>query len=306
MESKGYKLADFLKKGGKLLLDGGVGTEIQRRGVETPIPLWSASALLNNPDIVYQIHSDYISSGARVIKSNTFRTTKRVFKKSKIKDQSKELTALAVKLAQQAIDDSTTNGTVFLGGVVAPLEDCYSPELIPDENEIIEEHGEHIANLKNSGVDFIALETFNSITEAKLALQVAAELNMPTWVSFVCTDNETLLSGEKIADAVKVIEELNPFAVLLNCMPPEKITGALKELKLCTSLPVGIYGNGMGKPHNETGWAYEENISLSGAKYAMYGKEWEKIGAQLIGGCCGTTPEYIRQLRDVLSAAYSS
>jgi len=292
---KGLKeLIEELANGKNFLLDGGVGTEIQRKGVKTPLPLWSAKALITNPEVVRQIHTEYISAGADIIKTNTFRSNKRTLAKGGYGDKAEELTRLAVELSKEAA--ACFSRKVYIGGSCGPLEDCYNPDIVPHKNALIAEHTEHITNLAKAGVDFIAIETINTILEAETCLKSAMDVGIPAWISFVGNENGSLLSGESIADAVKAVEPLKPFAILLNCIPPRTASIPLKLLRSATNLPIGIYCNDIGKACDKDGWAFE-SFDFPVEEYTKLADGWKKDGAQLLGTCCGTTPEYTAALK---------
>src|SRR5262245_16744949 len=103
-----------------------MGTELFRRGVKTKLPCWSAHALLHQPDLVREIHEDYIRAGAEIITTNTFRTSYRSLNKEGYGQRSEEMTKLAVHLAKEARSNSA-HSSVWIAGSVAPLEDCYEP-----------------------------------------------------------------------------------------------------------------------------------------------------------------------------------
>jgi S-methylmethionine-dependent homocysteine/selenocysteine methylase len=280
-----------------IILDGGTGTELQRRGVKTTLPLWSAQALLNAPDVVRELHLDYIKAGADVIKTNTFRTNRRTLAKVGLTDKDAELTKLAVRLAREAVEQANAGRDVFIGGCQAPLEDCYEPSLVPtDDAVVLDEHRRWSSTLADGGVDFIFLETFNTVREARLALQAAHETALPAVVSFVCDAQTRLLSGEPLAQAVAAVEPLKPFAILVNCMQPVDITPALKELHKLTTLPIGAYGQGLGEPHNDQGWTFKGKDN-GVQEYCNHAGAWLKAGATLVGGCCGTNPAYVAAIK---------
>ena len=288
-------IKEFFTAHQRILLDGACGTEVQRRGLPTPLPLWSTQALLDNPEAVKQIHKDYIVAGAEIITTNTFRTTKRALGKAGLGEKARELTQLAVRLAREAIVEIKPDKTVLVAGSIAPLEDCYQPELAPTFDIAYIEHQEQVENFKNSGVDFIVLEAFNTVTEARAALQAVKEAGFAATVSFVCGADGKILSGETLSEAVRVLEPLEPLAFCINCLPLAQTLKPLQELRRATKLPVGIYANGEGHPHDDQGWLFTGNTNPE--EYADYAKQWIALGANLVGGCCGTTPEYIEKLR---------
>ncbi|MDZ4221422.1 MAG: homocysteine S-methyltransferase family protein, partial [Patescibacteria group bacterium] len=285
-------------KDGGVLLAGACGTEIQRRGVPTPLPLWSVHALLENPEVVKQIHLDYLAAGAEVITTNTFRTTARALAKAGIGEQARELTRLASRLAREAVSGVRLDRKVLVGGSIAPLEDCYEPSLVPPLDIAYQEHREQAQNFVGSGVDFIILETFNTIQEALAAYRAVREVGFEAVVSFVTGPDGNLLSGETIAEAVKVFEPENPLALCVNCIQLPITDIALQKLAESTKLPIGIYANGEGHPHDDQGWLFTDSTNPD--EYVEYAKKWQRIGATIIGGCCGTTPTYIQKLKQEL------
>ena len=293
--TKIVKLFEKLSNHEIVILDGGMGTELQRRGVNTGLPLWSAKALLSSPQTVKEIHRDYLLAGAEIIETNTFRTNRRTLAKAGLAERDEELTKLAVDLAKEALAEFAAGGEILIGGAQTTLEDCYHPELAVDEKTALNEHRRWSANLKKAGADFIFLETFNTISEAAAALTAVSETGLKAAISFICDDQARLLSGEPLALAVKTIETFRPLAVLINCMLPAAITKILPVLRQATDLPIGAYGNGLGQPHNDQGWIFDHSGEAVD-EYIKHVKSWLDSDAQLIGGCCGTNPEYIRAI----------
>lgn len=290
-----HTLHNFFKKPGGVLLAGACGTEIQRRGVPTPLPLWSVHALLDHPKVVKQIHADYIRAGAEIITTNTFRTTVRALAKAGIGERARELTRLATRLAVEAVHEARLGRRVLIGGSIAPLEDCYEPSLVPPLDIAYQEHCEQAQNFVGSGVDFIVLETFNTIGEALAAYRAVREVGFEAVVSFVTDPDGNILSGETLAEAAHAFEPLKPLAVCVNCIQLPITEIALEKLVAATKLPIGIYANGEGHPHHDQGWLFPDSPNPD--EYVEYAKKWQRIGASIIGGCCGTTPSYIQKLK---------
>ena len=292
MSKRIKKFKNELKKGKSFILDGAMGTEISACGVKTTLPLWSAGSLLTNPQIVKQIHKDYIKAGARIIITNTFRTTKRTFRKRNIVDKAKQATLLACKLAKDAVLENGQD--VLVAGSMAPLEDCYSPDLVPSDQELKKEHLEYAENLKEGGVDFLLGETMISLREIKAVCEAAKKVGLPLAVSFCCGKDGNLLSGEKLEEVVKFVEKYNPLFLSLNCMSLNLISKVLIKLRKITPLSIAVYAQGDGEPSDDEGWKFGGNNRPE--IYSKYTQEWLKSGAQIIGGCCGTNPEYIKNL----------
>jgi homocysteine S-methyltransferase len=281
-------------------MDGAMGSEIHSRGVSTKLPLWSAEALITEPEVVRRIHEDYIQAGAEIIITNTFSTTDRILKRGRAKHSGRELTVLACHLAQQARKNVGAMHDVYIAGSVAPLEDCYSPELTPPEPELRKEHRAMADDLRRGGVDFILIETMITLRETLAALRAARETGLPVAVSFCCDDRGRLLSGEPLEKVIPAIEEFDPLFIGVNCVSPAIATKTLRKLKGLTGLPVSVYAQGDGEPDDDDGWHSGQDPKVE--TYIRSAKRWLTDGAQVVGGCCGTTPEHTLRLEAVLAS----
>jgi S-methylmethionine-dependent homocysteine/selenocysteine methylase len=297
------RLLQRLNTGERIVLDGAMGTEIQRRGVCTTLPLWSASVLSGNPEVVRQIHSDYIEAGADIICTNTFRTNERTYAKAGMSHaEAAAAAAIACDLANDARTQSG-NDDVLIAGSVAPLEDCYRPDLVPGNGELKREHALWARSLADGGAEFIFVETMNCVRESVIALEEAVKTGLPVALSFVATPEGFLLSGESIGTLIGAVMPSAPFAIMLNCRPPATLAAALRILQNATDIPVGIYANGIGKPDDKEGWTFAD--ARNGVTYASYAKDWADAGVRIIGGCCGTGPEDIRAIAGLCKARNS-
>ncbi len=278
-----------------VVLDGAMGTEILHRGITTTLPLWSAEALLTHPEVVQQIHADYISSGAEIIVTDTFRTTKRTFAKRGIAEKARATTLLACQLVRQAIEQVKPRHPIYIAGSMAPLEDCYSPELTPERENLVEEHYAYAQSLKEGGVDFLLLETMITLQETLAAIQAAQQLAVPFAVSFCTNAQGNLLDNTPLARVVKEVETYNPLFIGVNCVSPEIATVTLQALKAITSRPLSVYAQGDGMATDNQGWAFDAEKGID--DYVTHAQQWLQEGAQIIGGCCGTSPAYIEHIR---------
>ena len=294
----GHPLRSRLERGELILLDGALGTELERRGVATPLPLWSAGALLTAPDVVRAIHEDYIRAGSDLVTADTFRATPRAFGRAGRPGEAGRALDLAVSLLREARGRAGAARDVLLAGAIAPLEDCYQPALAPPSETAEREHGLQATLLARAGVDVILVETMNTIGEARAAVRGAKPAGLPVLVSFICREEREILSGEPLVDAVRAVEELDPDAILVNCTPPDLVTRCLEEIARTTVLPRGAYANA-GTPDMETGvWRFDDRWSPE--RFAAAATAWVRGGAQIVGGCCGTTPAHIRAIRDAI------
>jgi S-methylmethionine-dependent homocysteine/selenocysteine methylase len=276
-----------LRAGTPLILDGATGTELERRGVATRLPLWSARALDSDPELVREIHADYVASGVDAVTANTFRTQRRTLAHAGIAERAQELTARAVALARDA-----AGGRAWVFGSSPTLEDCYHPERVPDDAALAREHAEHARNLARAGVDAILVETMNTRREAVAALRAARGAGASALASFVCWDGARLLSGEPLADALRAAADEAACAVLVNCLPPSNADACLDVLA-AQPLPFGIYPN-LGEPEDELGFRRSEELAPE--RFAELAAGWAARGARVLGGCCGTTPAHLAAL----------
>ncbi len=275
----------------RLLLDGATGTELNRRGVDTGLPLWSANALTTDAglNVLRQVHLDYLNAGADIITTNTFRTNRRALAGKGF--SARELTLRAVATAREAIAEF--GEPAIVAGSLSSLEDCYRPDLVPPADECLAEHSERIHHLVEGGVDLLLVETMNSIREAVIATKIATATGIPTWVSFVCGKEGRILSGESLTHAAEMLMPLGVKALGVNCMPAHTLAQPLAELRnICgVDFPLMAYGN-IGYVDDEQGWVNTDSTAPEG--YLQYAQTWP---AQIIGGCCGSTPEHIRMLK---------
>lgn len=279
-------------------MDGAMGTEILNRGVDTKLPLWSADALLKNPEVVQKIHEDYIKAGAEIIITNTFNSTRRMFTKKEIGEKAREATILACQLAQKARKAVKVPHKVYIAGSVSPLEDCYSPELTPPDKELKAEHLELAKDLKDGGVDFLLIETMITLRETKAAIAAAKKVGLPFAVSFCTNDKLELLGGEKLEKVIKEIEKDEPIFIGVNCVSPEIATKTVRYLHTITKFPICAYAQGDGIPDDDQGWKFNKtDIKKS---YILTAKQWIKDGALVVGGCCGTAPDFVLDIKSVI------
>jgi len=273
-------------------LDGATGTEINRRGFPTKLPLWSAQVLFDKPDLLKDIYLDYIKSGADIITTNTFRTQRRTLAKVGLENETERINRLAVDIAVQARQESGAKRHIYIAGCMTTLEDCYRPDLIPPQTELDMEHSEQAEILAKTPIDFFLLETFNSIKEAVSATKAVEKTGKPFAISFVTDTNGDILNGDKWEDAIKELEKFKPLAILVNCVPGHIATKALEKIAKLTNLPFGAYANGSGEVDDEEGWKWKSDETHLIDEYSKTCTDWITLGATIIGGCCGTNHEY--------------
>lgn len=298
---------DLLECRAPLLLDGATGTELARRGVPTTLPLWSARAFTSPAGLrtLTGIHADYVRAGAEIIVTNTFRTTRRALATAGLADRWEEFNRLAVRAAREAAAGAAAGaaGTgdpapvCLVAGGIAPLEDCYRPDLVPAQADCLDEHRRQVDLLLAIGVDLIIIETMNCAREARAALRAAREAGTPVLLSLCPGGPDRLLSGEPLAAVVPDLLAEGGTALrglLLNCATPEVLERAFPVFAALTGpTPAGLYAH-LGEPDPVDGWRLPEHHEPG--RYAAWIAGRLPEGARLVGGCCGTTPDHIAAL----------
>jgi S-methylmethionine-dependent homocysteine/selenocysteine methylase len=281
-------LRDRLASGRLLVLDGATGTELERRGVRAALPLWSSWGLLEAPDEVRSIHTDYLCAGADALTAATFRTHQRSLAAAGLETLAATLCELAVRLAREA--SQQTGRVAWVLGSAAPLEDCYHPERVPDDAALAREHARHARHLVRAGVDGILVETINSLREGVAATRAAREAGADALVSFVCDRSARLLSGEPLAEALDAVAAFAPLAVGVNCLPPAGVDACLPVLRAARQ-PFLVYAN-----------LTDARVEATPEAFAAHALRCAAAGAVCVGGCCGSGPAHLRALADRLAS----
>jgi S-methylmethionine-dependent homocysteine/selenocysteine methylase len=293
-----------------LLLDGGMGRELRARGVPILDTIWSANGLIAAPDVVLQIHRDYIDAGADVITTNTYGVIRSELAKEGIEDRFAPLNVQACQLAREARE--AAERPVLIAGSLPPLGGSYRPDLV-GARETIEPLYREQAMLLAPYVDLLLCETMSSAAEALAAVSAAAETGLPVWVSFTLEEGGPgrLRSGETVTDAMYLLEGLPVSGVLANCCPPESISAAMPELAATGRPHVGGYANTFVPV--PAGWTLDGDGESDGLiptrddldadAYARHALAWLRMGATVIGGCCGTGPDHTARQRHLIDQA---
>lgn len=283
-----------LRKKLPLILDGAMGTELCRRGISIELPLWSAGVLLENPEIVKQIHMDYIKAGTDIITTNTFRTNSRTFLKAGLtKKDAFSATKMAASIAESAINTLNPDRKIWIAGSISPLEDCYQPELSPDYKTALIEHRENAMWLAEAGVDFILIETMNTLHEALAASRTSLETKLPVITSFILDTNGNIFDGSDLFIAYTELKNLGIQGFSINCTHHSIISQVIYNYLTKITLPVAAYANA-GIYDKEFGW--KDDSDFTPDSYANIAHAWISKGVKIVGGCCGTTPEHIKKI----------
>jgi S-methylmethionine-dependent homocysteine/selenocysteine methylase len=291
------RLREALASGRPLLLDGAVGTELQRRGCDVRLPLWSARALLDarGRALLAGVHREYARAGAAVLTANTFRTTRRTLESAGLQNRWILLNRYAVEAARAA------RGETLVAGSIAPLEDCYTVGDVPSQSDCLREHLMQADLLARLGVDLLLIETMNCGREARAAVLAARAVGLDALLSLCPGRPDAFLSGEPFEEELPRLLEAGGgrvAGVLLNCATPEVLERATPGLaRLAGDLAWGVYAH-LGEPDDRDCWRLPDEHRPD--VYALWGAARYREGAAILGGCCGTTPEHIESLARML------
>lgn len=280
------------------ILDGGMGQELLARSGSAPTGLWSVQFLLDDPDLVREVHRLYFEAGAQIATTNTYSVLPDRLVHHGIEDKLDALGILACTLACEARD---AHGAGQVAGSLGPLGFSYQPDKAPPVEQAAEIYSS-LAMRHAEYVDFHLLETMSSVDQARGGLMGTSVTGKPTWLAVSVDDNDgtKLRSGEPVADILPLLDEFGTQAVLVNCSAPEAVAQAVPLL--AGTVPVGAYANGfvsIADSFSEIGATVDQltvRKDLDPAAYLDHAKRWAASGASIIGGCCEVGPDHIRAL----------
>lgn len=287
-----------------LILDGGTGRELARLGAPFRQPEWSALALIEGSQFVTQVHRAYVDAGADVITTNSYALVPFHIGAERFAAEGAVLAARAGQLARDVADASPRE--IRVAGSLPPVCGSYRPDLVDlDRARPILEV---LTGALAPHVDHWLAETLSSLAEARLCATLTAPTGKALWLSFTledaaATDEPTLRSGESVAEAARLAQEVGAAALLFNCSQPEVMEAALRvaraQLGEDSMIRIGVYANAFPPMAADA----EANSGLSPIRadltpegYARFAAAWHAAGASILGGCCGIGPEHIAAL----------
>ncbi len=281
------------------LLDGGMGQELIARTRAGATGLWSTKVMMDEPQLVADVHRDYFAAGAQIATTNTYAIHRDRLSPYDIEDQFEALHLRACELAIRARD---AHGSGQVAGALGPTGWSYRPDLAPPAEQAATLY-EEIARLQASMVDLFICETMSSVDQARGALMGAGVAGKPVWLAVSVQDDDgtRLRSGERLLDIAPLIAQFNPAAVLVNCSSPEALDNALPLLH-GLGVRIGGYANGFRmistafEAKGSTVDQLEKRTDLNPIQYADFADGWITGGASIVGGCCEVGPAHIREL----------
>jgi len=298
-------LARAGREGHVLLIDGGLATHIEALGEDIDHSLWSARCLVKNPAVIKRAHADYYGAGADVAITASYQAHFDGFRELGASEaEALEAIKRSVALAREAAPP---------GGLVAGSVGCYGASLhngaeytgdYPgmDEDKLVDWHRPRARALVEAGCDVLACETVPCLVEARALARLVSELQHPAWVTFSCKSDAEVNSGDRLSDCIAAVSGCEHIVGAgVNCTNPRFVSGLVRECRrvLPANRHVVVY------PNSGEVWCGNTHTWVSGTAtaddaFASMAKEWAKLGADCIGGCCRTSPRTIATLRGVL------
>lgn len=295
-----------------MIIDGALASELQRRGCDLNDSLWSAKVLIEQPELIQQVHYDYFKAGADCAITASYQATPMGFAQKGIElEESIKLIKTSVKLAQQAkmqyLNDIKEDKALLIAGSVGPYGAYlangseYTGDYQLSESEFIAFHKDRVTALIDAGVDILACETMPSFLEIKALVKLIQQFPIVNcWFSLTLKDQQHISDGTPLTEVIEYLNSIEQIvSVGINCIALEKVTPALEVLSKLTSKPLIVYPNS-GEQYDPTTKQWHKNHHHN-CTFANQLDTWIKLGAKLIGGCCQTTPEDIVEIHQLLN-----
>ena len=288
--------------GPPLIVDGGMGTELEKNGVPMDGKVWSGRSVLSHPDVIQQIHEKYIAAGAEVIITNTFATARHMLEPGGLGDQVKAINLNAVKLARQARDNAAREPVAIAGSICewSPADDprWHQPEAV---GRSAREQAELLAE---AGVELFALEMCELIDFSVAIIDAIRDLGLPLWIGMSarrfpgCSTLSVFDdAGLEFEDLVETLSRYAPMMMNVMHTPIADVEEAVANVKQHWGGPIGVYPeSGYFTMPN---WQFVDIIEPE--KLAEFAQTWVNDGVRMVGGCCGLGPEHIAALRHALN-----
>ncbi|WP_296360125.1 homocysteine S-methyltransferase [uncultured Acidaminococcus sp.] len=299
-------LEKILEKNQICVIDGSMGTALERLGANLNNSLWTARVLLEQPELVKKVHLDYFRAGADAGITCSYQATiPGLMANGLAEKEAEELIVRSVKVFQEARDEwwekeGKAAGRVYpmclagIGPYGAYLADGseYKGHYEISEETLREFHERRAELLWQAGADVLLFETQPSLTEAKIEAGIAERIGADYWISFSCKDGLHINEGDLIRDCAKAFREgaSHLRAIGVNCTKPEYLESLIKELRKETELPIAVYPNS-GETYDPVTKTW--NGKGDGHSFKDYARMYMEAGARAVGGCCTTVSEHI-------------
>ena len=273
---------------GPLILDGATGSNLRLRGM--PVGVCTEQWVNEHPEIVQDLQKSYVDAGSMVVYAPTFTANRISLKNLGLEEHVKRLNIENVKISKEAVGNQA-----LVAGNISTTSQPLEPIGTMTYEELLSVYKEQIEYLAEAGVDYLAAETLLSLEEAMVICDAAAEVcDLPLTLSFTCEGDGSMYFGGNVVDAALVLQEMGVDAVGVNCsVGPDQLTAIVRNLKEQLDIPVLVKPNAGVPKIDEFGQAH---YNMNADEFARCMKELYEAGAMILGGCCGTTDEYIRKM----------
>ena len=310
-----------------IVLDGATGSEIARLGAEMNSSAWCGVANKTHPDIVREVHEEYIRAGADVVTANTFSTSRHILASAGLADETVSINTRAVELAREAVHNVSPERPIAVAGSMSTMRAWIpgtvspDPRFLPTPEEEFNNYQEVAHTLAKSGVDLILMEMMSDIDRSSLAISAAMETGLPVWIGTSCTLSDDGSVSAWNQHSEEPATRLSPdhlraedksYDTLIEAMLPfqPQVMGVMHSTLETTNAGLQtLYEHWQGPimAYPETSSEVRKGISeqVEPSSFASHCHDWVDSGVQIIGGSCGTTIEHIRTMVDELSDVLS-
>ena len=272
-----------------LLLDGATGSNLMKRGMPRGVctELWIDA----HPEILLDLQREYVAAGSDIIYAPTFSANRHTLEREGLGDQVSDLNRRLVALSRQA-----AGGKALVAGDMTTTGVPLEPNGPMEYNRLHEIYREQAAALAEGGADLIVIETMLGIDETAVALEAAREVcDLPVLCSLTVQSDGSAYFGGNCVDAVEELQELGASAAGVNCScGPEQLVSLVRNMKAVARIPLLVKPNAGMPAISDDG---EAVYPMTAAEFATHMRVLLEAGANLIGGCCGTTPEFIAEMK---------
>ena len=283
---------DELTKKGVVLLDGATGSNLRKAGM--PVGTSSEQWVLENPKVLQELQSAYVEAGSQIVYAPTFAANRISLRNFNLQDRVVELNTKLVKISKDGV-----GSRALVAGDLTTTGQLLEPQGNLTYDALYQAYREQIKAMVDAGVDLIGAETMLGVDETVVALDAAQSVcDIPMMCSLTLEADGTAMYGGNAVEAVMTLQEMGAAAVGLNCsVGPDQLESVVANMKAVAKVPIIAKPNAGMPVINEKG---EAIYDMNADDFARHAKRLVEVGAGIVGGCCGTTPEYIRRLAEVL------
>ena len=283
------------------LLDGSMSFPLEQLGYNLKNKLWTGMALISDPDIIKNIHKDYINAGADYISTSTYQVSyDRLQNMGYQSSEIKKVFQKSIDLVKEAIKESRSKKEIKIVGSFGPFA-SYDPNASEyvgkynsTDDEIKNFHLNNINIIEETDLDIILYETIPCLREIKVLSKVLSQTNKEIWISITCNENIEFRDGSSFKEACKIISQIEQITTLgINCFSPLLVEKALKELKKYSNKKTLVYPNS-GEKYNpkDKYWSGKNEFNN------LMIKNWLSLSPDIIGGCCRVGYDNIKKMRE--------